>query len=73
MKRTEQEGRDYDLKKRIDSVFPVFRWLPCEICENQFRREWGFSYWYRVEYVCKKCISTKEDAFDYWKKNYEIP
>jgi len=74
VKRTQEEADDISLRSRIRRFYPIFFWHRCVICTNQFRREWGYkkipksSLLDSDTYVCKQCIPTKEDAFNYWRK-----
>lgn len=52
------------------SVWPSFSWRDCQMCEKEFRREWGWKAYTpktgmfgKFLYVCEECIPNSKDAY----------
>lgn len=64
------------------SIKTLFTWNLCEICDKEFRREWGWKitriessccppYLYDPEYICKECIPNESALIQYLKAEEE--
>lgn len=59
--------------KVIKEIYPRFFWLKCCSCDNEFKKEKGYSFSVYVpnermliftdKYICSDCAKDKEDAF----------
>jgi hypothetical protein len=54
---------------RVHKIWSLFLWNKCFLCEEEFRREWGWRYDYPVSgraskpyYVCWGCCPTIEEV-----------
>lgn len=60
----------------IYRTFPLLVWRKCEVCNYEFRREWGWRFliykglWL---YVCKECIPDKNRVHSYAKNGEWMP
>lgn len=63
-------------RETIYSIYPIFLWVPCAVCGDEFRRE---KIWVirnrdlitereRINYACTHCAPTKQKASDLIKK-----
>lgn len=54
----------------IRSIWPIFLWVECDLCGNEFRREKMYAvptrFYPRIIYrhSCSNCSCSKEDAFE---------
>ena len=69
MKRIAKDRYHYNFKL-IYPITTLFRWLFCEGCKQEFRRERGWEIFTMIRdgkytgkrYVCKTCATTKTSA-----------
>jgi hypothetical protein len=55
------------------ATWPIFAWRRCEMCDSEFRREWGWEVltgpWIngfgRFHYACLQCAPTQQDFVDF--------
>lgn len=85
-KATNQKGKS----EYVDSIwrtYPLFKWVKCENCHDEFRREWVWTafvawvkpYWHQI-FLCKDCAPDYDSAHDYfhnekwyWAKKVKAP
>jgi len=64
--------REPQFKKVAHKWWPVFKWQRCEICKEEFRREWGWFLTPWMMPICSRCKRTKQEADEYYNERFVV-